>query len=459
MDRFLTERRFVALTFLVFAAITLFVTLHHEAWRDEVDVWVVARDGGLGEIWRGASSRGTPVLWYVLVWPFAAVGFPYLAQQLLNLAIVWAAVFLFLRFAPFPRATRALFALSYYPAFEYSAIARPYGLLMLLLFLLAHQWQTREERPIRLAVTVALLANTSVHGLIMAAVAGALLLSENVRMRRLRAMPILIMLAGGLASVMQLWPSGDHVYTYVTVETVWFSLAAAFFPGMRQTNGLLLAIPAFLILGYAVSRRIVPLVFLLGSLVPLILLYVYVWMGGFRHAGIVTILAIAAVWMARAYGPLRVERLTTTVLAVAFAWSIVPAWTAWTSETRWAYSGSRDAAAFLETVPADTELVCCTPLPMAALAYLPDRRFWYAGIGGHVTYVKWGDEFWPQNVSIETCVARARRQFSGQKWLLVTHSELPPALAKGFRLRHHSDRRIWVQFDEDSWVYEPLPSP
>lgn len=458
MDRFLTERRFVALTFLVFAAITLFVTLHHEAWRDEVDVWVVARDGGLGEIWRGTAFRGTPVLWYLLVWPFAALGFPYLAQQLLNLAIVWAAVFLFLRFAPFPRTTRALFALSYYPAFEYSVVARPYGLLMLLLFLLAHQWQTREERPIRLAVTIALLANASVHGLIIAAVAGALFLFESLRMR-MRIVPILIMLAGGVASAIQLWPRTGKIYNYVTIETVWFSLAAAFFPDMRQTIGLLLAIPTLLIIVYALSRRMVPLVFLLGSLVPLMLLFVYVWMGGFRHAGIVTVLAIAALWMARAYGPLRVERMATTVLAVAFAWSIFPAWTAWTSETRWAYSGSRDAAAFLETVTIDTELVCRTPLSMAALAYLPGRRFWYAGIGDYATYVKWDAEFALQNVSIETRVAQARRQLSGQKWLLIADSELPPSLANRFRLRYRTERQIWVRHDEDYWIYEPLPSP
>lgn len=455
MDRFLTERRFVAITFLLFASITLFTTLHHEPWGDETDVWVVGRDGGLPAIFAFTAYRGTPALWYVVVWPFAASGAPYFVQQILHLAIAWAAVLLFLRFAPFPRWVRALFALSYFPAFEYSAVARPYALLMLLLFFIAHQWRTREEQPIRLAIAIALLANTTLYGLIIAAVLGALLLLEWRRWT-----PILIMLAGGLVCVAQLWPraGGQKVYTHATLETVWYTLAAAFFPEMRQADGLMLAIPILLIVLFAISRQVVPLLFLIGTLAFLMVVYVYVWMGGIRHAGIVTLVVIAAVWMAKTYGPLRGEKLAMIALSVAFAWSVYAAGNAWVSEKNLNFSDSRGAGMFLQKVDPDTQLVA--PLPMSVTAYLPGRRFWYASLGEYGTYTTWDARFAAARyLPMEASVSLAKAKFSGKRWLLVTNTEIPSSAASGFRILYRTKGENWVRYDEHYWIYEPIASP
>lgn len=462
MDRFLTERRFVALVFLLFAAITLITTLHHEAWGDETDVWLVARDGGLGPIVDSLSYRGTPILWFLAVWPFAALGAPYLAQQLVNLAFAWAAVLLFLRFAPFPRLSRALFAFSYYAAFEYAVVARPYALFMLLLFLIARGWESRERRPMAFAIPVALVANTTSPGLIVGAVAGLLYLADAWRVRKVAWPAIVTMLAGGLASVAQLWPreGGPVAFSHVTVDTLWYTLTNAFFPKMWETPGLVLAIVAFLILTFAIARRPVALSFLMLSLVPILLVYVYIWMGGLRHAGIVTLLVIASLWIAKSYGPLRAERVAVAVLNVALGWSVLVAFAAWRSEWRHAYSGSRDAAAYLRHEAPTAQLVARGTFAESVLAYLPGRRFWYAGLNDDGTYAKWDEAFSKaESLPMETCIARAKQKFRGRKWLLVTTAELPPLLARQFRLRYHTERPVWVRFDEHYWVYEPLAGP
>ena len=44
----MNERRFVAIVFVSYAALTLFTAQHHERWRDEADVWLLMRDGGFG---------------------------------------------------------------------------------------------------------------------------------------------------------------------------------------------------------------------------------------------------------------------------------------------------------------------------------------------------------------------------------------------------------------------------
>ena len=144
--------RVLALVFVAYAALTLWVTLHHEPWRDEADTWLIARDATLVETLRIPAHRGVPLLWDFLLRPFAKAGAPYLAQQLLNLACAWGAVLLLMWSRAFPPLLKAIFPFSFYASFEYAAIARPYALLMLLLFAMGEWWRSREEKPLRLAM-------------------------------------------------------------------------------------------------------------------------------------------------------------------------------------------------------------------------------------------------------------------------------------------------------------------
>jgi hypothetical protein len=158
---------------VAYAAITFYVMLHHEPWRDEADPWLLLRDADAATIFRAAANRGVPLLFESLVFPFARAGAPYLAQQLVALACAWSAIALLLHARTFPLAVRLLFPFSFFPAFDYSVIARPYALFMLLLFSVAALWRSRDLHPLRLAVAIALLANVNVHGLLVAAVAGS----------------------------------------------------------------------------------------------------------------------------------------------------------------------------------------------------------------------------------------------------------------------------------------------
>jgi len=64
-----SEARFAACLTLVYAVWVLFISLHHEAWRDEADVWLAARDMGPRELFHWLGGAGTPGLWYTLVMP------------------------------------------------------------------------------------------------------------------------------------------------------------------------------------------------------------------------------------------------------------------------------------------------------------------------------------------------------------------------------------------------------
>jgi hypothetical protein len=450
-------RGLLPLVFVLHVAITLWVALHHEPWRDEADTWLLARDAGAGAMLHAASNGGTPLLFHLMLLPFARLGFPYAAQQLLNLLYVWGAVALLLRSRAFSTPVKVLFAFSYYPAFELSAVARPYGLQMLLTFAMAETWQERQARPVRLGVLVALLANTTTLGLITAAVAGALLLWERVPWRGLA-----IMMTGGLLAAAQLWPreGRQQVYSLVRLDTVWYALASMFFPEMRVEDAVGGAVVILGILFYGISRSWKPVAFLAAVLTPLLLIYVFIWMGGLRHAGVLLLVALAAVWIADAYGPYRRERLLMAALAVAFAWSIVPAYRAWVAETKYAFSGSREVAAYLRDsgLEKNAILVSHSLFWTSPLVYLPETKIWYPATARFGTFGRWSaDDFRSGQLPIETVAARAQAQLQGRRWVLIMHRELPETMRAHYRLLYRTQKPIWRVTDEKYLIYQPFP--
>ncbi|PYQ61454.1 MAG: hypothetical protein DMF58_04935 [Acidobacteria bacterium] len=172
--------RAVALSILVLYIIVVSaVATHHEPWRDEADPWLTARDASASELWQFFHHGGTPGLWYFLLMPLARAGAPYGSEHVLHVLIASASAAVILFASPFPRITRVLLPFSYYFGYEYAVVARSYALSVLLLFIIATLHPRRLERPIPYAIAVALLANTNVHALVVAAMIGLAYLLET----------------------------------------------------------------------------------------------------------------------------------------------------------------------------------------------------------------------------------------------------------------------------------------
>lgn len=459
-----SEQRILSVSFVLFAAITLWCALHHEAWFDEADPWLLVRDAPFADMLVSASNGGVPLLFHLTVLPFARAGLPYFAMQLVNLVYVWLAVLLLFRAPAFPSVVKVLFAFSYFPAFEFGVIPRPYGLQMLLTFAVAAVWRERHTRPLRVAAAIALLANTTTLGLLTAAVAGALLLWERVRSHLLHSRSILIstavMLAGGLLAVAQLWPrpGRQQVYTLVSADTLWYAIASLFFPDGRIETFL---VPALIVLGivtFGISRSVAALLFLYLSGAAMVLVYVFIWMGGIRHAGLLLVLVIAAVWMAEAYGPYRRERLMMAALAVSLAYSIMPAVQSWVLETKYAFSGSREVASFLidRGLADDAVLVTHPMFWTSPLVYLPGKRLCDPARGVCGSYSKWlRREYELSKIPRERILEMAEKQFAGRRWVYISLSEIPASKRAGYRLLFRTQVPIWRIRAERYFVYEP----
>ena len=147
---------------------------HHVIWRDEARALSIAIQG---EDWiamlRGLHGEGHPALWYLLLRAaYGITGRPEVLQ-LLALAIAAAAAWLIVCRSPFPPALIGLILASHFFIYEFSVMARNYGIGMLILFALAIAYPRYRGRGVALGALLFLLSNCNV---IAAILAGAFLL-------------------------------------------------------------------------------------------------------------------------------------------------------------------------------------------------------------------------------------------------------------------------------------------
>ena len=88
------EHVVIALFFLL----SLYMIVHHEAWRDEAQPWLIARDSpSFLSVVRQMNREGTPGLWFYMAYPLARAGLPFFGMQLVNLLIVLCIVAIVMR--------------------------------------------------------------------------------------------------------------------------------------------------------------------------------------------------------------------------------------------------------------------------------------------------------------------------------------------------------------------------
>ncbi len=164
----------IALTaYVIFVGITIYF---HEIWEEEMHAWVFARDShSLSELYSNLKYEGHPILWYVVLYLISRFFHSPVAMQVVHFGIAIALILVFIRNAPFSRLQKILFIFGYFPVFEYSVLARNYGIGVLLLFIYCSVYGGREKRLILLAMLLMLLAHTSLMGFIVAVVLGSVL--------------------------------------------------------------------------------------------------------------------------------------------------------------------------------------------------------------------------------------------------------------------------------------------
>ena len=166
-----TEARIKWLALAAFLALTTVLAINHVMWRDEVRALSVAiHSTSWGDLWNNLHSEGHPILWYAILRVAYGLTHSVLVMPVLSIAFAAAAAFLILRFAPFPIWARLMIVFGAFLGYEFSVLARNYGIAILLMMVACILFPRRHERPILLGMTLALIANSSVHAALAALV-------------------------------------------------------------------------------------------------------------------------------------------------------------------------------------------------------------------------------------------------------------------------------------------------
>jgi hypothetical protein len=434
-----TRRAASAITglFLVTGLVGL---LHHEMWRDELEIWLIAVGSrGLGDLLANMSTEGHPVLWYALNFALARITSDPLAMQLLNLAAATAAVFVFLRRAPFPPIQRLAFCFGYYLLYEFTVISRGYALGLLLVFAFCSRFARVRRVDWLAAGLLFLLANTTLYGTIVAAhvvllaVGQALGDRQAERLRRDR-LPLLAVLVGVAAGFGHTWLQAlaigsahadaytpEHDVTWVarclgtmfrgavpvadpTNVHSWNSHVLELLPqtwsswigALGGVGGLALALRA---LG---RRPVLAGVFRSGSLTMLAIVF-FVWFGSMRHHGQVFLWFVVCCWLAEGLRPLAGApsglptapagavapggRLLTALLVA----QVVAGAQAWAIDLARPFSNARAVGVLLRRPEVDgVRLVGSVDYAIQPVAAYAGRAFYYPESGRVGTFLDWG---------------------------------------------------------------------
>ena len=141
----------------------------YEPWEDEGRAWMIARSFSLWEmLFHILRYEGHPALWYLTLWLPSHLHVPFVAINVISIAIGCAGAWVLLRYSPFAFWLRAVLPFGFWLAYQYSVVAREYVFFPLLGFTAVHLYRRTPARPIWMALALGLLANASVYGALVA---------------------------------------------------------------------------------------------------------------------------------------------------------------------------------------------------------------------------------------------------------------------------------------------------
>lgn len=404
---------------LIYFALNLFTMLHHEPWRDEANPWLTSRDASFIEMFRLRPYNGHPVLWNLILFPFAQLGFPYITQGLIHLGIATASIALFVCKAPFSLVTKILFAFSYYMFWQYVIEIRLYAAGVLMLFLIACYYPRRFEKPLLYSGLVILLFNTSMHlfasasGL-MLAFAGEAILTKQVKLKTCVAF-LLMVVVGALFTCLQVGvfvaPQDLGVKPTsinINIQEGFKAIVGAFFVGAGPVAILAPAAIATLLLvfGYLLNKPAVLFVLgchVFGVLAPLVMRVT----GTLRHYGLILIGVFFCLWLAayqlrEAYQwPELIQKrlrfwalcrepllmVLNVCLLISMPYGIIMHY----YDYKFNYSGCKEMAEFIKANHYDQYPIAAHRYAhLSSIApYFSGKQFWNAGMQQFRTY--WSD--------------------------------------------------------------------
>src|SRR5574344_994057 len=133
---FIKKHQVFILTF-IYASVTLSFIPHHEMFQDEINVWAVLKNVPLAELPRHVTLDGHPIIYFLLLYPFAQLCLPVEFLHFISWSSSVTAVFLLLRYSPFSFPTKLIITFSAPYLYWFPVVARSYSVFSPVIFTIA----------------------------------------------------------------------------------------------------------------------------------------------------------------------------------------------------------------------------------------------------------------------------------------------------------------------------------
>ena len=146
--------------FFLYLFAVLALVFFHEPWEDELQVWCIAQELSIPEIFHQMRYEGHFALWYLLQKPFVWLGMAATMMNILAWGLCVAAAGMLLAGRCFGKTVKILLLMSSPLLYWFPVVARNYALVPLALALLAGLYPVRLKKPFAFAFSLLLLVHS-----------------------------------------------------------------------------------------------------------------------------------------------------------------------------------------------------------------------------------------------------------------------------------------------------------
>jgi len=144
--------------------LSIYVCLHHETWSDEVNLWLIARDSSVLDIFKiYMYQEGHPALWYLVIKFFQCLNLKYQYFFIIPLIFSNLGLAIFMFKSDYKLYIKVLLPFTYFIFYQYTVMARGYSFILPLLSIIACIYPKRHEKIYTYTIALILLLSLEAY--------------------------------------------------------------------------------------------------------------------------------------------------------------------------------------------------------------------------------------------------------------------------------------------------------
>ncbi|HIS89428.1 TPA: hypothetical protein IAA87_08400 [Candidatus Avigastranaerophilus faecigallinarum] len=415
IKQFILFNKFNLLLLILWLIVVLFTMFHHEIWRDEAQAWCIVRDLNFIEIFRSARTEGHPFLWYLILYPFAKLGFPVEIMQVISLFFVFISISFLLFKSPFNKFEKSIICFSAGMLYYLPVVARNYSMIPIFLFLLAYFYPNRNKHPFLYILIIILLSQTHVYMLGVCAILSCLFIFESIKNKIVPNIKSLVILLVYFLFVFfvfidtpsenyALVPGVNNIIPFnqlvILISTVFvFPLMNILVPLQKYSDfiSLVSLIPFLFLITYCFFKSDKK-IFLIFSFSVGFMLFVFtkVYFNGilYQKSFLIFLIVLFCYWLYK-----QENKQVSKLLAFSFNWlfiiSMIISPIVISQEIKYNFSGGKEIAQYIKNNLEEEDVFIAIGNPYLfspICAYLPNKKFYNTLSSNYISYYSYASQ-------------------------------------------------------------------